>query len=97
MTPSRGIQLLAVVPLFYLFGLHVGAVELQPTPLLQELATANLDYFGNARVYRYPDPPGQSKEELVTCYRSKFRECGSNFSDPCDPDDDASGHAHSGV
>lgn len=59
-------------------------------PLLQQLAAANVDFFGTHRVYRYPDAPGQTKEELVACYRSANRRCGKGGSDPCDPDDDAS-------
>lgn len=62
------------------------------TPLLQTLHDLELarNYFGNARVYRYPDAPGQSKEELIECYRAAHLRCGDSRDEPCDPDDDAS-------
>ena len=70
-------------------------------PLEQTLKSIHSDYLGSAKVYRYPDPPGQSREELVHCYRMLHRGCGENQTgrkesadfmqgEPCDPDDDAS-------
>ncbi len=59
--------------------------------LLAELAQARRspDYFGSARIYVYPDADGQTREDLVRCYRETHQYCGSNKTSPCDPDDDA--------
>ena len=47
-----------------------------PVPLKQQLhVVSNVDYFGNASVYHYPPPPGQSIPELVECYRQSHRGC----------------------
>lgn len=59
------------------------------------------DYFGGARVYKYPDPPGQSREELVQCFRDLRRGCNKKSNGRkgaakllhgvgCDPDNDGS-------
>ena len=61
-----------------------------PPPLLTVLSELNTTgasrNYGNARVYRYPDAPGQTKEELVQCFHDKYRICGTNHKTPCDPD-----------
>ena len=75
------------------FLLLLNAQSVPPISLLEEIRTVSgSDYFRdtNARVYRYPDAPGQSLEELVKCYRQQHQECGDNRHSPCDPDDDAS-------
>ena len=49
----------------------------------------SLDYLELANIYRYPDAPGQSRDELIACYRESHKKCGSQQNLPCDPDTDA--------
>lgn len=74
-------------------------IQTKTVKLVKTSTTA--DWLGTAKIYRYPDAEGQTKEELIKCYKELYRGCGRNdtgksknreigIGEVCEPDDDKS-------
>ena len=52
-----------------------------------QLERANLTYLREANIYLYPDPPNQSRLDLLECFGKTHQQCWPGRK-RCDPDND---------